>query len=663
MRIVCFTRRSLRHRLQARAASVAALCALSLGTSPAIAGAFDTGQLLRDFNRNANEYTADFTVGTDAVSEATSDVQRSDVQLHPNVDPCPEVPHPAADASAEKWRSALNQLASCMNSGMASTDLVRSALIHTLVFSRSLLEKPLSQMTDERLADFLRTDFVIPDQLVGRLDHLAPSRRKLRNLYEDRELDEYARLTRRLVARLTAVEDLVYAAVGAHRDVIEYFAPASNRYGLMLLLHELKTNHATGDESLRRVAQFIESQGMKVPEDLTIYPPSMLHPRIVLAVMPDANRELKALQEPAENPFDIMFNAMAQLAGPDAIVAKQVARYTSLRLVDNPKLPPRQAPDPKAARVAVLDTGVDFIKYPDLAEFLSDSSIPGTMGSYDYQDNDRNPWLPALDPESSHGTGVIASILTVISHYAPSVLPARKVDIAVWKTGTIRSQLSYPYLGRTAWESRVAIPEALIHQATDPSVVIKPQIVSISAIFGFNAYLLNSGHPDAVLNAPWLWVMAAGNEGAEIAKQSIPPCLGDVPIHLRREENILCVGALKRGIVHDSIPAYSNFGARVDLYTYESHSELCASGTSCSTPAITGVAAAVQAKYPEFTPDVIKRVLVEASQFRTLRVGAQLTPSGQPANVRKVRVLDPSTMMHRVMRRAAHHAKRLGQSL
>src|SRR4051812_7604697 len=110
----------------------------------------------------------------------------------------------------------------------------------------------------------------------------------------------------------------------------------------------------------------------------------------------------------------------------------------------------------------------------------------------------------------------MASILTVLSHYAPSVLKTRGVDTTRWKIGKIRSQLSAPFIGRVNWESRQAIAEALIDQVTNPAIVVKPQIVSISAIFSFNAFMSNSGHTDAVLKAPWLWVMAAGNQGLQV---------------------------------------------------------------------------------------------------------------------------------------------------
>ncbi len=82
-------------------------------------------------------------------------------------------------------------------------------------------------------------------------------------------------------------------------------------------------------------------------------------------------------------------------------------------------------------------------------------------------------------------------------------------------------------------------------------------------------------------------------------------------------------------MLRDKIAGYSNYGSKVDLYAYESYSDLCPNGTSCSTPAISGAAAAVAAKYPELTPEQIKSVLLEASERRTLEVDTSTSPKPQ----------------------------------
>lgn len=597
--------------------------------------------------------------GQTEVAHSESD-QDQDVVLGPSADPCPEIARLSGDAAESEWQEALAELGRCMRAAMEPAQPIRGALFYLSIYRRGLLEPALSGMSDGELTQFLRTEFEIPEQLAGRSDADAPKRLKLRNYFEDRELQEMQRLTRKLVVRLSQAEQAIFAMVQAHRELVDHYASLNDRFGLLRLLHDQHRAQVPPAQALQEVADFVARHGMKVPKDIhALIPAEMLHPWALVAVLPDLGKEQESLQDPIENPLNVMLTALAQLAGPSELVSRQIGHYTSLRHIDNPEPQAHAAPHPQAARIAVLDTGADFQTYSELGEFLSDPRIPGSMGSYDYQDDDRNPWLPASDPESAHGTGTVASILTVLSHYAPAVLASRKVDVAVWKVGTIRSQLSAPYTGRVNWESRAAIPEALIDQATNPLIKIQPQIVSISAIFTLRAFLDNSGHPDAVLKAPWLWVMAAGNQGVEVSKDSIPPCLGDLLPSQRRDENILCVGALERGIVTDSIASYSNFGPRVDLYTYESHlAALCPSGTSCSTPAIAGVAAAVQARYPRLTPAHLKRALVEGSELRLLRVGTlgKKAVTGS-APLRQVRVLDPATMMRKVMRRAAHYSK------
>jgi subtilisin family serine protease len=187
--------------------------------------------------------------------------------------------------------------------------------------------------------------------------------------------------------------------------------------------------------------------------------------------------------------------------------------------------------------------------------------------------------------------------------------------------------------------------------------------------------------------------MAAGNEGVQADTDKVPVCLSDVPADKRVDNRILCVGALRHDILADKIAGYSNFGDRVDVYAYESYIDLCPNGTSCSTPAVSGAAAAVAAQYPDLSPEEIKAVLVESAETRTLEVDETTAPKpqgqlietvqndthrmtayhaadggGDPAiyanppaappglvPMRTVKVLDPSTMMKRIMEVAARH--------
>lgn len=589
----------------------------------------------------------------------------------PGKDPCPEVEPLAQSASEEAWASGLKKFGACLRRAMEPVDVARGALIDEITFGRSLTEKPLSRMSDSELTQLLRDDFRTPGALAGLSDQEAPQRSKLRNRFEDRELDELARLAKKLTARLSAAEAVFFAAVEAHRPLVEHFARTSNRYELLLALGDYAAQGQSAMALASKIVDIVGARGMSVPSDLQSFPVAMLRPWSIVAVSPDEGHEGDPLHEPLENPFQIALRALAQMGGPDSLVAAQRARYVALRSSENPPMPSHPAPDAQAVRIALADTGVDFLRYPELGEFLSNGQS-GTMGSFDFEDNDADPYLPA-DGLDAHGSGAAATVLTVLSHFAPDALLARKVDLAMWKLGTIRDQLAAPYLGLVSWQSREAMPEALIREATDPQFVLKPKIVSISALFSLQPYLEHSHHADAVLKAPWLWVMAAGNEGVPLNQDQVPACLGDVPPQNRVDARILCVGALTHGILQDKIAGYSNYGDRVDLYAYESYIDLCPNGTSCSTPAVSGAAAAVAAQYPELSPEEIKAVLVEAAESRTLEVDTSTTPvtagsgggavvggSSGPTHARTVKVLDPARMMPQVMAVAARHAAAIG---
>jgi hypothetical protein len=599
-------------------------------------------------------------------------------------DPCPSVQTPGPTAIESAWLGALQSLGACLRQAMMPYNLANGALAYTKAYSRSVSEKPLSRMNDVELAEFLQKEMIPPAVLTGVGADKAPMKSKLRSRFEDRELDELVRLAHRVQDRLVKAEAVFDAAVDAHRAVVEHYARLSDRYRVLLALRDT-SGDTTGNETASKIAEILGKSGLGVPRDFKSFPVSALHPWTLVAVTPDEGHEADRLNDPLENPFKVVIHAFADLGGPLEMVSRQRKHYAELRDHDNPTMPSHPAPAEGAVRVAVVDTGIDFVKYPELGEFLS-SGQGGAMASVDYADGDLNPYLPSQGIDS-HGSGTSASILTVLSHAAPEVLRARKLDLAMLKANTIRDQLASPFMGVSSWQNRMAIEEALITQATDPSVTVKPQIVSISAIFALQKFLKNAGREDAVLNAPWLWVMAAGNAGVPVESSPAPACLNDVPREKRVDARIVCVGALKRGILQDKIAGYSDFGDRVDVYAYESYINLCPNGTSCSTPAISGAAAAVAARYPELSPERIKEVLVESAEERTLDVDSQGTPAASlagsgsggalasllefwsngdvpvgapvgPALTRTVRVLDPLTMMSRVMEVAARKAGR-----
>jgi subtilisin family serine protease len=186
---------------------------------------------------------------------------------------------------------------------------------------------------------------------------------------------------------------------------------------------------------------------------------------------------------------------------------------------------------------------------------------------------------------------------------------------------------------------------------------VSPHIVSMSLSFPSWSFRNKDGQRDFLKRAPWLWVMAAGNSATDIGLER-RTCFGDVPSEYRKDDAILCVGALEKGMTGDRIAHYSNFGTRVDVYAYDSYIRHCPNGTSCATPAISAAAAVIKAKFPAMTTAQLKQAIVAASVERDLEIAPRparspLAPASRPTGVkRRVRVFDPATMIPKALEQA-----------
>ena len=332
--------------------------------------------------------------------------------------------------------------------------------------------------------------------------------------------------------------------------------------------------------------------------------------------------------------------------------------YATYRDQDNPPLPPRRSARGRGGARGVHGLGPGFRQISRARAFSLGGGGPAELSSYDYSDGDGNALGPSvLEDVLSHGTGTTATLLTILSKYAPEVLTSRKLDLAMWKVFSTRGLLADAFERQADWESRpFRLGEAIVDHVRKAGSGPKPDIVSVSLAMNIYAALSDRSFGGIVGQAPWLWVMAAGNDGLDVTRVTgragaQTGCFDDVPARLRNDARILCVGALVRGEDGETrIAGYSNYGARVDVYAFQSYDELCPSGTSCATPALTATAAALKATFSTITPEQIKKAIVAAAESRTLEVDRATLPDGVGlGGPRTVRIFDPATMMDQAM--------------
>ena len=380
---------------------------------------------------------------------------------------------------------------------------------------------------------------------------------------------------------------------------------------------------------------------------------------------------------------DVVRNHYLQILAVDQKQSKEMQKLlTRLSLA-------RSGGDP--VRVAFLDSGVDPLTYPDLAPHLSDGGDDRVM-SFDFADGDSIPFAPALRDDREyrmlgHGTGAISSFLTTLNRAAPQALAPKRIDLGVWKVATSRQVLAGEGGPWVSWAPAFTPFEAILRTVDRSVPGIQPRIVSVSYYFQTKPYLNIYSRPRLIAEAPWLWVMSAGNEGRDVAaypdsdgnpdlrpsggeSRDGPSCFMDVPTQDRDDSKILCVGALARGITSDSIAKYSNYGARVDVYTYADQNRLCPAWTSCAAPAMSAVAAAVLDAVPKLTSTELKRAIMDGADMQRLPVSPELSEQGIDLRIkdesaerikpiyRWVRVFDPQKHLARTIALAKTMVKR-----
>ena len=608
-----------------------------------------SGALIEEMNQKAVAQDEKGTWGLYRDAE-NAYVEHDTPRTAANPDPCPEVGAPAASASLEVRKAELVKFGACVRRLLNRGFLLMQAFDSYKIFVPAPGTQSYAEMSDAELEELMKTS--IGRHPLAFLGSSDPILLQLRTSYSMPEQDELRRMAGARRAAFNAGESAIYRVMERRLALLESFKEI-NRYAALLAMFKNRADVA-GTETLSALAQ-VKGLEAFAPSSVSEFPADLLHPYAFLAIAPDENHEEDALSA-GEDPFARANSMRYELDGAASRVENTMLGYMIFSLLDNPTMPEHAVPAAEAARVAVIDSGADWTQYPDLGLFLG-RGVEGEMPSKDFSDRDSNPWIPAFGM-LEHGSGVMATVLTIAAHYAPELLTQRKIDVGMWKESSVRSLLAgEPFRELHHFDLAgmfslfAGIDERI--QAARQGTGVSPDVVSMSLGFPTWSLIEKTGLRDMLLQAPWLWVMAAGNGGVNVSEEK-RSCFDDVPAELRKDDHILCVGALEQGIVQDRIRGYSNFGARVDVYAYESYIRHCPNGTSCSTPAVTGAAAVLKASFPALTPALLKQAIVEAAEERELPVENETAERAQHTSyvpeLRRVRVFDPETMLGRAMK-------------
>lgn len=561
----------------------------------------------------------DVTSGASATAPATAS-------------PCDKLPNPAITAAQTELDAAMTQFGSCLRDLGKDTSTALQALEWFKIYNLPNGQRPLSTLTDDELKAFNKAhvgDFTEENPAIVIM---------LRSQLSDSDLDEVQALVARYKAALLAAEKNIFTVLDSRSALVSLYAEKLDRYKVLQTIRQLSDKDTTGEATAKAISDIISAENGAVPQDLANFPSNLLNPYAISSVIPDEGMELKPLTLSAENPFQSVLVPLGNLAGDPASDDKTRMVYKLLRDRDNPEFISHPSAESAAkapedvVHVAFIDSGIDWVTNPDLGLFLSNNRAD-EVSNGDFADGDLNPYVPSVS-EWGHGSGTSATLLTIMSHYAPETLKSRSLDLAMWKVFGIREILSGGAGKEVSWSNRPSVPNAIVSNIE--STGVKPKIVSVSMSFTLSNYLKRKKKEAVLKSAPWLWVMSAGNDAADLDTTAagagettengqilLPACFSDIAPENRVDSRILCVGAAISGIVNDKIAAYSNYGKRVDVYAYQSYIDICPNGTSCATPSVAGAAAAIAAKYPKLTPEQIKEVIVAAAEERTLAIGTE----------------------------------------
>ncbi len=460
---------------------------------------------------------------------------------------------------------------------------------------------------------------------------IDPTQSSLRVSYDDQALDHLLDLSREIKTEADLLAPKLSLLIQETSPALERESNKNLAFRTYLLRTLRLVDHTT---ERHRVLSELDAL---FPGATLVAP--ILFPFSASSLIPALGAEYGPVGQNAPTRYALA--AWSNYFGDPAGLQSKFDFYRSQRDRDNPTIPASEETlENSPLPIAFLDSGVDFVKVPMIAPFLG--------RSFDYADNDTNPWLPAIsthDDLFSHGTGTVASLLSVIAKASPDTLREHKVEVRVWKTQTLRQLLSR-FGGSNglrrddpSWENRPSVHDSIVSEILSPQSSHAPKVLVTSMSISLRTRMLSLNYPENFLSqAPWLWVMAAGNSGADARMAAPSPCLLDLPESYRPFERLICVGAARKGTSGPEIAEYSNTGPAVDLYAYESYSSFCPGSTSCATPAIGAAAALLMTEFPSLTLEDIREVLIRSAVLVTNSDG------------RTFRFFDPETMMPRAQK-------------
>ncbi len=492
----------------------------------------------------------------------------------------------------------------------------------------------------------------------------------LRSEFKDDELVELLALNQRLLREWdTSVNEL--AQVIQEHEAMLAETLKTPRYRAMQLIVEMKdpTQRATATSLLANLIDTLGGKNRLLELENGAYSAHSIYPFGLISIIPFNQMSKGDIDFKSDDPFNFAKYAQQALMNSMEAVEGRIAIYKAFRdRASEVYKITRVQPDASAVRVAFLDSGIDPIKYNHLGmgAFLS-LNEPGRVASYDFSDLDANPYIPEIG-WFGHGTLVMGTFLHVLGRTTRSILDQKKLDVGMWKTVSNMNLLgNYDAAdSKSTWTSNpYAYMHALRTVIKDTSKRPKPDIVSVSMVTTVNNILAALKEPELIKQAPWLWVMAAGNEARDVTSSAADVdgkhgCFTDIPEASRPKDQILCVGAVRAGYGKDYVASYSNFGKDVDVYTYQLFESKCPRGTSCSTPAIAAAATHLKFLYPTLSPSQLKTALVLASEERELEVDIDidndrtgfLSVPKLTLEKRKIHFFDPLTMMDRAEKEA-----------